>query len=197
MNTIRRLGAMAALCAPFTLAAQSAPQYTPEQAQANLDRFCSPESLKTRAGHYQCLQESSGQALSFAGQFHALLFTKVGVSPKPENFREMADRWDKISIVHEDVPDSYRVRTYHQNCYDLLQMNIMDPASPLEFAFTTGYGLPKGCVDEAVRMSRTYNLPLDFKEAARLQAHFDRIYKYYAANPVIPPAPEPPLRLNG
>ncbi|MDD3021040.1 MAG: hypothetical protein PHX61_08730 [Alphaproteobacteria bacterium] len=171
--------------------ATTEPDYqTPEQANAALDKYCSPENLKTFAGNRQCVQEVSGQSWKLAESFHASLFPAVGLAAEAGYYPDMVKRWAlKIS---PKTPDQYRdiltVKDYHNPCYNVLSSNIHDPSSALKFSHTTAYGPAKYCIETAVKFSRQYNLPLDFSEAARLSQRIEKLYDYYKTH-AIPQAP--------
>ncbi len=175
--------------------AETEPEYkTPQQANAQLDKFCSPQNLKTFAGNAKCVQEISGQSWKLAESFHASLFPAVALEPDAHNYKEMVERWtlmirSKSSTSPEQkIKDLLTIKDYHNPCYNVLSSNIHDPSTALGFSYTTAYGPAKYCVNTAIEFSKRYNLPLDFAEATRLSKRIEQLYDYYKTH-AMPQAP--------
>ncbi|MFA7276375.1 MAG: hypothetical protein WC043_06190 [Pseudobdellovibrionaceae bacterium] len=164
---------------------------SPDEASNKLKAFCTPENMNEFKGHAQCLQETSGQVWSFAEKFHASLFTKQGIAPDAGNYHDMIEAWAN-TIARKTLPtaeqDFVALRNYAHVCHEVLQEGIFAPEGALSFSYTTGYNVPKSCVDTALHFAKNYGVEIDTQEAARLKNHISNIYKYYSAHPVIPPA---------
>ncbi len=150
-----------------------------------LANFCAPDNMKDRAGHTQCLRETTEQASTYAQSFHAALFTAVGLPEKVEHYYAMIEKWTpRLKAAPQDL---VAVTTYDKNCGVKIADIMMDPDASLDFSHTTGYGLPKYCVESAQALAAKYNIPVNTQEGTRLSTHFKNIYSYYAAHPAIPP----------
>lgn len=176
--------------AQSTSYAESEPNYrSSAEANSKLQHFCSTDRLKTFKGHAECLQETSGQAWQFAESFHASLFTKQGLPADASYYPNMIAAWTK-TIAKRKLPnaeqDLVALKNYAHQCHDIMQESIFTPEIALRFSYTTGYNIPKGCVDTALYFSDKYKVQIDKDEAKRLQNHIKSIYHYYATNPSIP-----------
>lgn len=139
--------------------------------------------------HAKCLQETSGQVMTFAEKFHAALFTQEGIAPDVNFYKEMVSAWER-EIKTKNLPtaaeDIIKFKEYPKVCYDLIQDNLIRPKDVLSFHHTTGYGIPKFCVDTALEFSKRYQISINTEEAKRLQSHLKNIYNFYDKNPIIP-----------
>lgn len=152
-----------------------------------LTNYCDYKNMQDYEGQLQCLQETAGQVNTLVTKFHGQLFSAVGLAQDPKLYLAMLEKWDPQITEQE----KRTLRTFHKSCGTELMTAVLMPQEILrhENPYTTAYNLPRYCVDTAIKMSVTYKLPLDFKEASRLQMHVDAIYKYYEQNPDIPLPP--------
>lgn len=155
------------------------PRYSsPEEARASLDKFCNPEvGMKTRGGQELCMQETYGQAYSFALSF----FQKFSLTDAK------LDEWKTRS--HKGVDQATGDRnylngvSYGKTCSALLD-STLNIAPVLDYQPETALGLPRYCVDTALNLSGQFNIPVNTAEGSRLQTHIKWLEDYYKENPI-------------
>ena len=184
---------LSALSAPTISEAAGEPPYTPKTATAKLQQYCNTSNFKTLKDHADCLVETSGQVKTFAENFHAGLFTKQKIEANVKLYDVMVSKWEK-EIQKKSFPtaegDFANLKQYATICYDNMQENLFQPSDVLALSYTTGYNIPKFCIDTALDFSKKYGVKIDQKEAVRLQSHLKNIYSFYTANPKIPGVPD-------
>lgn len=182
--------ATAFLTPPNAQAATGEPTYKDaREANSKLEQYCDTYNFKTMDDHAKCLQETSGQTMTFAETFYAGLFIKEKIIPSAEYYKEMVQAWEK-EIQLKSLPtakdDITIIKEYPKICYDRMQDNLASPKEALSFSYTTGYSIPKFCLDTALDFSEKYQISINTEEAKRLQSHLKNIYNFYTENPIIP-----------
>jgi len=166
---------------------------TQDQKDSFLSMVCADFNMLTRKGQSYCLQEMYGQSLEFAQSFFAAM--DINVSNKEQRIQVWRAKvgLDKPAHLTEEQKTNAETEVVYMvgygNTCQLLSDTIMNPEQLLGLSdktVDTLVGLPEYCVEQAISIARTFDLPIDFNEAKHLSEHIDKVRAYYEAHPTIP-----------
>ena len=149
-------------------------------------KACDVNHFKIFADDQNCLRAASQKIKNFSDEFYNQLYSYAGIDKNTNRPADLARAWEKLSVPNsaEHEKDIRTIRNYEVPCSDVLTSNIRDPAAPLRFSHTTGYGAARYCLESAIRIAKNNGLKIDFKAATDMLATIDDLYAHYDQHPI-------------
>jgi hypothetical protein len=147
---------------------------------------CDVNNFKSFADDQNCLRTASQKVKSFSDAFTNQLYNYAGLDKNANRPADLAKAWANLSVPNsaQHEKDIRTIRNYEIPCSDVLNGNIRDPAAPLRFSHTTGYGAARYCLESAIRIAKNSGIKIDFKAATDMLSAIDDLYAHYDQHPI-------------
>jgi hypothetical protein len=147
---------------------------------------CDTTRLTTPLAHQTCLKAIAEKAKKLSDDFYFKAHQAMGLNPDVTDRKLLAEAWRK-HYPNPTPEQAQIIRTlgnFEHPCSGVLAETIRDPAAPLRFSHTTGYGAARYCLQSAMTISKQTGINFDSQSANDVLDAIDTLYDHYDKNPI-------------